>query len=237
MADETNNPVAQGPDAGTENAGDPSISGESNSQGNAPSGFQARISELTAHRREAERRAEEYAAKLAERDQQIAELVRSVTSRQQPEPEPDLNLDPEQKRILDVYMSRATKPLQQHIEQLTTQLGMQRAQSAAEQLTGDPEIANRAAQLMVGWQKQGYTGWTPEDAVVYAAGQAALNERKKAGQARNARSAFNSEPAVIPGHSQTVTPNPTSALPPNFDDLPVEKQLEILERRLDGKGF
>ena len=237
--DENAIPVAQGPEAGQDTPGEQSTEQESSNPA-VPTGFQARINELTAARREAERR-------VSEQEKQIAELVRLASANVQRAPVepklPELEIDPDQQKILDAYRARYVNPeiegLKQTIKNLTAQFGSARAQEAAETMVGDPEVAQRASQLIQGWQQAGLQGWTAEDAVKYAAGEKAIADLNRTRQAKGARQQFNGQGTpVVTGHSTGQPPNPVGTLPANFDSLPVEKQLEILEKRgVHGKAI
>ncbi len=225
-------PDAQGQNAGPDVPGSQSEGSEVESQGSG-GGVQSRINELTFARREAERREADLAKRLVAQDQQIAELVRSVTSRQQQPVEQQLpEMDPEQKRVLDAYFSRTVGPLQAEIESL-------RAHSVASQFIGDTDIANRAADLIVAWQRDGKTGWTPEDAVKFAAGEKVFADKSKGKAARDEKGRFNTMSQGVQGHSQQPSAAPLDgARPSDFDNWSSDKQLEYFEKRnVHGKAF
>ncbi len=202
--------------------------------------MQSRINELTFARREAERREADLAKRLQVQDQQIAELVRSVTARQQQPVEPQMpDMDPDQKKVLDAYFNRTVGPLQAEIESLRAQNGRNQAHSVASQFIGDADIANRAADLIVAWQRDGKTGWTPEDAVKFAAGEKVFADKSKGRAARDEKGRFNTLSQGESGHSTVSNSAPPSgARPSDFENWSADKQLEYLEKRnVHGQSF
>lgn len=228
------NPNAQGTDQ--------QVAGESNAAEGAGSqaagsGIQKRIDELVGKgKAEAERFAQESAAK----DAQIAELVRAVAAQSQQRqtaPDPADDLDPEERRKFERLLAPMQAEFKQTLARIEAQASQQRVRAVAAQV-GDPRIEARAEQLMGIWQRAGHTGWVPEDAVRYAAGEIALAERSDATKARDERGRFN---AAGSGNLNGGASNPNlggnTQQPKDLDSLPLDQQIAEYEKRLKGKGF
>lgn len=234
MPTENENPPAQGQQTPAEN-GDTSNAGE-NQQAKQFEGFEKRINELTARFRGAEE-------VIAQKDAQLSEMVRTMSEmamrQQQPvQAEPPVEIDPEERRKLEAILTPYQRRMEQMMANLEQQVAVREVQTVASQY-GDDRLQNRAVQLMESWRKQGFSGWQPRDAVRYAAGELYEAEKLKAAQGQGEQQRFNQlSNNVITGQSAPPAPIASNgALPANFDSLPNDKQLEILERRLAGKTF
>lgn len=192
-------------------------------QDRVKNGIQTRIDELTRARHEAERRADEMTAMVARLSAQVAEQGRPV-QHQEPGPE----LDPEQRKVLDAYFGPMMARMNAQMEQLGVVANMSRIHQEAP--GEDPRVLSRAQQLLPAMLK---AGWTPKDAVVYARGE--LYEQLAQGGGQVTPRAPNGR-FVPPMQTQNGTPPQLTgpgpqALPANFDRLPPDKQIEILEKR------
>lgn len=203
-------------------------------QANPNEGIEKRIGELTAARRLAEERA-------AAQEAQIAELIRALTETrnvpQAPAPqEPQLpDLDPELKTGIEAIASHKVRSLEEKINQL---MQLQRQQELQQVMSRapDPEVSKEAQRLYQSWQRAGYSGFVAEDALIYAMGQRALQERKASAQARDEKGRFNSmSQSVMTGQSAPQSMQPQQGLPRNFEQLPLDKQIELMEQQLGDK--
>jgi len=232
---ETTDPTAQGQQTPADN-GDNSSAGEGQQAQQQFAGFEKRINELTAKFRGAEE-------SIAQKDAQLSEMVRTVSElamRQQAPvaAEPPVEIDPEERRRLEAILTPYQKRMEQMMANLESQVAVREVQTVAAQF-GDERLQSRALQLMDAWKKQGFTGWQPRDAVRYAAGELYEADKLKSASGQNEQQRFNQlGNNMLTGQSAppaSIASN--GALPTNFDSLPNDKQLEILERRLQGKTF
>ncbi len=240
------NPLAQGD--GTE----PSSGGESNQPNE---GIQTRINELTAQRHAAERAQAEQAARaqaleqvMAQQQQQIQELLGAVARGVQPvQQAPDFSqADPEQARMMQHFLeplkqqqTQMQREFQNAMAGLRAQQGVFQVQALAQNLP--PEVQQRAAQLLQGWAQNPAMAAIakPQDAVNFALGEyysanpkaaAAVLAQQERGQFSNpggqgimAQSAPVNAPVQQGGGRKS--------LPTNFDQLPEDQQIAILEAR------
>lgn len=208
--------------------------------GQQKSGFQERIDELTRLRREAERQLEEARAY----NQQLLSVMAEQTQRpaqtqQDVQPLPDI--DPEERRKYAAMM----EPLMRQVAELKGALG-----SVSQQLqyrdyqqavqSEDPRVTETAEKLLRDWRRDASKGgWTMTDAVVYARGLVAEQDRKRGTQARTAQNHFNAmSQTVLTGQNAPPIPTtPQKSLPTNFEQLSPSKQAELLEERLAGVTF
>ncbi len=209
-------------------------------------GFQTRIDELTAKRYAAERRAEEISQ---QKDAQIAQLLemvnRTAVQQQTATPDPLADLAPEQRQLLENY-KRATidpvvKALQTELSQLKTgfqtQQAMQYVASKAAP-TDSPAVVQKAQELMAYWTRSGASGWIPEDALVYARGLLGTQAPVQQPRAQNGQFMQSSQ-NVMSG--QAAPPAPVSrvnqGLPADIEQRPLDEQIALFEKHLDGKQF
>ncbi len=78
----------------------------------------------------------------------------------------------------------------------------------------DPTVAAEAQKLMQTWKRNGFTGWKPEDAIVYATGLVATKQR--AAQNRNRPNGDGNDALSVGGGSMPSTSN--SLPPPKSDE-------------------
>lgn len=201
----------------------------------ANTGFQKRIDELTAARYEAEGRAKAIAEE-AQRNQErmLAQFQQQLQAQQvqsQPQANPFADLDPTLAKALEAISAKQSA----QIEALQRTIASQAAANAVEQAAGnvgtqDPNVKRRAAELAAAWTREGRQGWNPEDAVLYAEGEA-LRAARVAAQ-RDPLGRF--QPAQFQGQAPRQNFQPQSAqpeLPANFDSLSPSAQIAILQKR------
>ena len=244
MFDENSNPIAQGQQA---EAGDSAPQGNQDApkQGSNPGdGIQKRIDELTARFHE-ERRAAQA------KDQQIAELVRALAERssqpaQQQAADPFEGFEPEERQKFAAVLNPLQERLRQYeaylpkVQAMEARLAEMQFKSAASQMGFDEGVQQRAMQLMQTWRNKGYTGWNPEDALTFAAGQLAMEDRQRNQTSRDERGRFNGgSQSLVGGHAAPTSPNPRQpdAVPADLESWDPAKQAEFWEKRLGNKGF
>ena len=201
-----------------------------------PKGVQERIDELTRNWRETQR-------ELSRKDELIMQLVAErsqVPHAPAPTPEdPFKHFAEEDRPKLQHAFEAVLNPLRSQLEQANRQL---RAMTMSQQVaqvapTAPPEVQQRAAQLIQAWQQKGLDGWKLEDAVTFATGEL-LREGKLAPQApappqppRAANGQYMTSAQNLPSNSPSPTPAPPpKGLPANLESLPLEKQIEIMEK-------
>ena len=192
-------------------------------------GIQKRIDELVAkvHEREAE------VTHL--RQQNEVFMAQALKQYQQPAPvEPQYAVDPEEARRLKPMLApyeQALQAVQRQLAQIQQFSVQQQMQQAAAKF-GDPTVMDDATKLMQAWSSKGLQGWSPEDALVYAAGQRAMAARSAQDIARDQRGRFQ---GAGPEGGQRGMPLPSNGagapLPTNFDQLSPDQQMAILEKR------
>jgi hypothetical protein len=218
------NPIAPGQHAGAESPNNP---GEASQEQH--SGFQQRIDQLTARMREQER---QFQSQLESERSAREQLMMSVLSgqRQQQSQEPELpDMDPSERARFDAML----KPFMQQNQQLSRQVqalmaGQQVQQAAAKFGAVDPAVLQSAAQLAQNWTAGGYSGWKPEDAVVYAMGQAAMQARQN--PQRNAQGQFTAAPDVMMGQAAPPAAAKPRAKIPDFSNASPEQILAAFEK-------
>lgn len=211
-------------------------------QPDAFAGIQKRIDELTARYHDSERRASEA---LLVKEQQISELVSALSSRQAPEPDYAAEVDINDRRKVEAIVSPQVKRLEETVRRMEEAMSQQRFHQAAQQY-GDDRITSLAQNIQQEWRKRGFNGpqWTPEVALVHAAGLLHLEEKQKGSKdTRDNRGRFASpQPPVLTNHAAAPSsaPRQSDALPADIDDLiqsdPV-RAAALLEKRLVGKKF
>lgn len=197
-------------------------------EGTQHQGFQRRIDELTAERRAAERQRDEMVAANTRLAQQMAEFqaMQLETQRQAAAPQmPDI--DPEQRKVLDAYYGAKERELRNLLAQANATAEQTRFDMLAS--GEDPAVAARARELLPAVRAKGLP---IEDAFNFAAGELARQARGGGAPAPQPRNAGGQYTTL----TQTGAPPPirtpgAAPLPPNFERLPLQKQLEILEKR------
>lgn len=184
---------AENPDSG---------SGEGVPQGNEErSGVEARINELTAKFRSAERRAEQAEAQAREA---MAVLTQRLAQPQVTQ-EPD-NTDPDLKAALERHLS----PLQQEIRKLSAKLEAQGVEAEVRQQVGSEypvEVVQIASRVMAEWKINGVRG-NLEDALDYAFGKYTRAQQQQGRTAEGQRQNFNrSASQVLSGQGGSGSPS------------------------------
>lgn len=211
MEDNEQNPAAQGTVT------------EPVAQGN--SGVEARINELTAKFRDAERA-------VADKDAQISALIQAQLAQQtqvrQPEQTQQVEIDPEFAKAADAWGGPKLKQLQDTIARL--EAATVQAQFATLQASEPAEVVKRAQELQLAWQRSGKQGWVPQDALTYARGEH-YAKVAQTGQARQAQQNFNQATQNV-NMSAAPTPAANTGLPKNIDSLPIHERLALREKAL-----
>lgn len=141
------------------------------------SAVQKRIDELTARSKDYERQNAELNARAQEQSQMLAAILTQRQEAQVPvqkAPELPEGMDPATAQYMQQMFERS---LDQRMRPLMAQLGQVQGVSAAQQAAAaasqyGAQVQQRAAALAQNWQAKGLTGFTPEDAAIYAAGEA-----------------------------------------------------------------
>lgn len=206
--------------------GSVTLSGTSDS-GGEPSGVQKRINELTAEKKALEAQNQE----LMSNQQRLLEMQAQMLSAPQPQyqppepPKPKIQLpegmDPVHAQFFENAMNLAVaQAVEQTEKRLAPQLrgtAMTVAQMEIERAGSglDPAIVQRAHELWVTWQKRGLQGYEPGDAVKFAAGEFAVDPRRRT-QARDDLGRFNkgtggmlgtgAQPPIAPPSEPPVPP-------------------------------
>lgn len=144
-----------------------------------PQGVQRRIDELTAARREAERKANELQSQMIAMQAQTLQAMQRAMPAPAPSPQ-DLELqealaemDPRQRRVFEHMLEQRVAPLQSTLSAFREQTAL--AEMQAERNKYSPETQQLADRLMQNWKANGNTGWLPKDALVHAAGMVLSN--------------------------------------------------------------
>lgn len=200
-----------------------------------PDSIQKRFDELTAGQREAERR---YNDAMALNQQLLAQVAQNrpqapvaPTAPAAPTIQLPEGTDPalaaafkaqgdyfaqmmnQQAEALSKSMTQAMGGVRQTTEQLRFQQASQGEQ---------PEVAQLAAKLYQDWQKQGYTGWNPEDAIVHAKGVLFAQGKLTPGQTQNVRH-INTPPGQMPFGAPPPNLQNVQMLPERLDDSILNK--------------
>lgn len=199
-------------------------------------GVQARIDELTAKWREAERQSIEANARIAAMQDQIAAYVTRVPQRQEEAPPPEPNLDPESRKVLDYYLTplqRQYKAMQEQMQRLQLQTAVQGELSQVEQLAtqskAPPEVIQGAKDWLLKWRNAGIPPQltTPADALRFAAGEYA----QKAWGAPVQPGARQPPPVPAGGSHTSAPPRAQGPLPKDqFEKMSIDDQLAFLEK-------
>lgn len=221
-------PTAQGQQAPAETA---------SAENQVSPGVQARFDELTKRVHEAERLAQEKGQEVQQLVASLAEVMASNARAQHQPQEPEVEIDDTEMKKIQRVVGPMVQALGAKLDALAGSVGQRQWQEAASQ--EDPAVVALAQKRMAEWRKAGYTGWREEDAITFAAGEIARKQRQEAMASQRARSGMNGAAGHVlthqSGHAQAVPAD--NELPANFDALPPSKQLEILEKRLEGKTF
>lgn len=219
-------PIAPGQQAGAESPNNP---GEASQEQH--SGFQQRIDQLTARMREQERQFQSQLEQERTAREQLMMSVLQNGQRQNPQEQaPELpDMDPSERAKFDAML----KPFMQQNQQLARQVqalmaGQQVQQAAAKFGAVDPAVLQSAAQLAQNWTAGGYSGWKPEDAVVYAMGQRAMQAAQN--QPRNAQGQFSAAPDVMMGQAAPPAAARPRAKIPDFNNASPEQILAAFEK-------
>ncbi len=207
-----------------------------------PNGVERRIAELVGKQKDMEN---QFMKTVEQKDAQLAELLRIVSSQAAPAAkveDPLDDLEPEVRQKFERLMAAQTAPLNQRLEQLLNHVESRFAQQEFQQVSQneDPKILSRAQELMAFWRKQGKAGWVPQDAINYAAGEAYRAE-KLAGHNRNVQNGFNAGGSgMLTGHGNQPPVSQsgnTYKRPADFDNLSASDRADILEKELGDVGF
>lgn len=166
------------------------------------SGFQKRINELTAAKYDAERKAQEY--------EQLVMRMMSERTVASPAPSaPQVEIDPDQKRLMDAYMKPMIDAMQKQQAQIAASAADHQFSSIS--VNQHPLVAQRARAIWEDVKRQGLhtQGFTPQQALTYAKGELAdtLLAEAQAGQAANASQVHNSRGST-PITTQSAVRNP-----------------------------
>lgn len=207
-------------------------------------GIQKRFDEITREKHEAKREAEALRSALEEQRQQTAMLMASMVQRQTavPQPDPWANIDPGDRQRLEAVMAARVDPT---VQQLRTELAQIRQTQAHQEFQTlaakeDPRVAERAQKLMGEWQRAGLPGWKMTDALIYARGELMAQGASAAAVARDNQGRFAASAQHVPAAASTPpppAPRVAQGLPADLDRRPLEEQIALLEKHLDGKSF
>lgn len=229
-----NDPVAQGPQDG---AAVPSNEANPQPQGGTNEGIERRIGQLTAARYDAERRA----AELQGRYEALQQVVMQQSQQPAPQPaDPWANLPEEHREVARAVVPQLNQQWERRMQQMDAryrqELGALQLQAAV--ATQPPQVQQLASQLYQDWQRTGRTGWTPQDAVIYARGHLGIPSQQPAAP----------QPPADPFATPTYRPLPNSTPPPpaaarGAPQQPPDMESDpagaaaYWERQLDGKTW
>ncbi len=184
------------------------------------SGFQARINELTAARRQAEQLAAQSQSQVADLVAKVAEL--SARTAAPPEPvsdDPETRILAEMRKMRDEFTSR--------ISELNGQVAVsQVARVAASMGVTDPALIARAEQFTAHFKAKGLP-LIPADALQFSAGEHALNPANRRGTPKSAAGTSPVLQQVSAPLSQTQR---SPRLPANVDQLSPQEQYAAYEK-------
>lgn len=189
-----------------------------------PEAVQQRFDELTGTIHEMRRQAEANNQLQQELIAQNAALnVRMLTAPQAQPAGPQIpeGMDPTaaqyMAKLVAETMAQNNQVLEQRISQLVGGIRQSQQQTEFQQATAgvDPAVAKEAAKFMQAWARAGNTGWTAQDAVIYAEG--ALARTNRVNQNRM-RPNGESNDAVTQGGANTPNPVANRNLPPPKSD-------------------
>lgn len=190
-----------------------------------PPGVQARFDEMTAETHALRRQLE--AQNLAQQElitQLAANAIKANQPTQPAEPLPE-GVDPTLVNYLSKSMSQVmANQLDNFKREITSALGgvrQSQEQMEVQQVASkySPEVQKEAQSLLASWRKMGLTGWKPEDAFIYAEGQASVRARSNAN--RTKPNGDGSDSMVQGGGG--LPPPPTRNLPPAKSDDELKK--------------
>lgn len=199
---------------------------------------QSRLDEVTAARREAERKADELSKQLlelsAQQAQQAAQFQAQLIAMQQsqrPAADPYAQLrerDPDLVRSLEAAHAQQAEQFRVQRQQLEAQNKLLEVRLLASSIPGiTTETQTKAAQYMQRWAAAGVPA-TAEDAINFALGE---ERRQQLVQTANVRGIT---PPPTPVLTQPNAPPAAAAqpqgLPPNFDRLSPEQQEAYLDK-------
>ncbi len=156
------------------------------------SGAEKRIDELTRKFREQERQNQALAAQNSELMQTLTQTVSKMTQ-QVREPEPEI--DPDEKKRMDFYLS----PIQKQLAHVTAQLaasGAHQEVQAVVRAGTPPSVVQHAQALVSDWRKKGIPG-TAQDAITYAMGEYVLKSGDEDAAVSAQRRDFNKGAAAV----------------------------------------
>lgn len=184
-----------------------------------------RFNEVYAKQQEAERRAQQLEAQVA-----ALIAVAGQQSQQHRAPaEPEFEVEPEFKQRTNVLLAPVMRQQQQLQAQFQEYIAQQEFNRQAASF--EPDVVQAAINLQQAWRQNGYTGWKPEDSLIYAAGakarQGHVNNQTAAQQAAD----FNQG-------GRTVARAPAATVPAakaktNYDALPLEQRLAAMDAEID----
>ena len=194
-------------------------------------------------------RFEEVYAKLKERERQIDKLletnntlaervaVANAPKPQQQDPDPLDDMDPAEAERTRRIIEAVTRPLKEELQALrghTVKSQLDREWDEVASLYDDqPQVIEKAKALYATWQKNGYTGWRPADAIPHALGMLAHDERVKTRVSRDEKGRFNTAPTAI---SRRLQPR-GSVKEVDPDTLSPDEALAYWEKKTEGKVF
>lgn len=237
MTIENSNPSAQGQSPGSDTpSGTTPAQTPDQVVANPFDGIQKRIDQLVAANHDKDRQLQEAMAM----NQQI---LLSMSQRQNEAPvqvAPPVDIDPEQKKILDAYFA----PHMQAIKQQQAQIAAQSADGRMTQLVAgqDPRVAQRAHQIWADVKARGQhlNGFDPNQAVILAKGELMdqLIATARQGQVVQQGQNFNNQTQVVAGQTVNAPVNTQNqnSQQPDLDDDP-EGASEWARKRLAGKTF
>lgn len=198
-------------------------------------GIQKRIDELTARYHEVDRVRQDLALQNQTLMQALTEKLAQQSVQvinQEPEYSIPDNIDPDTLKVIEAVTQKSLKQIEQRQSQFEAFLSQQRAEQVLS--SADPAIAADAKKLLDAWSAKKLQGWTPEDAVVYAAGQRALAQLKAGDSQRKAFAAVE-QPIATQAAPPPVASSSGASTPKDIDKWPAEKQAAYYEKLLDGK--
>lgn len=227
MAEDTSNtesPVAQGDQSADQAPNEDAVSG-----------LQKRMDELTARWHEAERRGNDA---VAVKDAQISELVSALAAR-----ESHLQVDPlaevprESQNTVRAIVSPQIQQLEAKMRRLEADYAEQQFKYAALE-AGDERVSQVAKSVWADWKKHNIPNVTSEDAILFAEGIVARQERVTKVKGKSSSSGDND--TIMRHAAPPPTTQKKSDVPANIHELfeqDPEKALEIMEKHTRGKTF
>lgn len=225
------NPSAQGEPTAAPTPGSQDVNPNRNE------GIEKRIAELVAGQHEWQRRFEEERNQREQAQQMLATVFQQQQAQfqqQRPDPYAGIEVEPEERQKVEAVMNPFLQRMADQQRQMEAMLARQRARSYAERVVNnDPRVADLAERFVAEWSQKGYTGWAPEDATRYALGVLTEQERvKNAGQRPAPQNQPVAPPPLLTQNAPPPVPEYRARRPANFDQLPAEKQMAILEQEV-----